>query len=58
MNKLTLDKENKKIWGVCSGFANWAGIDTGLVRLGFVIAALVGVGSPILIYLVLGLILD
>ncbi|MFC4290900.1 PspC domain-containing protein [Sphingorhabdus arenilitoris] len=58
MNKLTLDKQNKKIWGVCSGLANWANIDTSLVRLGFVIATLIGVGSPILIYLVLGLILD
>ena len=58
MEKLTLDKENKKILGVCGGLANWAKIDTGLVRAGFVIATLIGAGSPILIYLVLGFILD
>jgi phage shock protein C len=58
MNKLTLDQENKKILGVCSGLAKWANIDTSLVRLGFVIATLIGAGSPILIYIVLGFILD
>ncbi len=58
MNKLTLDKENKKFMGVCGGVANWAHIDAGLVRLGFVVATLIGVGSPILIYLILAFILD
>jgi phage shock protein C len=58
MDRLTLDKENKKILGVCSGLANWAKIDTSLVRLGFVIATLIGFGSPILIYILLGFILN
>ena len=58
MNNLTLNKTNKKILGVCGGLADWSGIDTGLVRLAFVIATLIGVGAPILIYLILGFVLD
>jgi phage shock protein C len=58
MNKLTLDKENKKILGVCAGLARWMGIDVNIVRLLFVITTLIGVGSPILIYIVLGLIIN
>ena len=58
MNKLALNKTDKKILGVCGGLANWAGIDTSLVRLAFVIAAVLGVGAPILIYLILGFVLD
>ncbi len=58
MNNLTLNKTDKKILGVCGGLANWSGIDTGLVRLAFVIATLIGVGAPILIYLILGFVLD
>lgn len=58
MNKLILDRENKKFMGVCAGVARWANIDTSLVRLGFVIAALFGMGSPILIYFILAFILD
>ena len=58
MNKLRLDRENKKVLGVCSGLARWTGMDTGLVRVLFVIAALIGFGSPVLIYILLGLIID
>ena len=43
---------------VCAGIANYFGIDVMLVRLGFVLATLVGFGSPILIYLAIGLIAD
>jgi phage shock protein C len=58
MNKLRLDRENKKILGVCSGLGQWTGIDANLVRILFVIAALVGFGSPVLIYILLGLIIN
>lgn len=58
MNKLTLDRDNKKFMGVCAGVSRWANIDTGLVRLGFLVAVLLGMGSPILIYLALAFILD
>ena len=53
-----LDRRRGKLMGVCAGIANYFGIDTTLVRAGFVIATLVGFGSPILIYLAIGLIAD
>ena len=53
-----LDKHNGKLMGVCSGIANYFGIDPTLVRIGFVAGALLGFGSFILIYLAIGLIAD
>lgn len=58
MTRLTLDQANKKILGVCAGLANWSGIDTSIVRILFVVTTLIGVGSPILIYILLAMILD
>ena len=58
MTKLTLNRANKKILGVCAGLADWSGIDAMIVRVAFVLATLIGFGSPILIYIALGLILD
>jgi len=58
MARLTLAKTNKKILGVCAGLANWTGIDAMIIRLIFAVATVVGVGSPVLIYILLALILD
>jgi phage shock protein C len=58
MARLTLDKTNKKILGVCAALANWTGIDAMIIRLIFAVATVVGVGSPVLIYILLALILD
>lgn len=58
MSRLTLDKTNKKILGVCAGLANWTGMDAMIVRLIFAVAAILGFGSPILIYILLAMILD
>ncbi len=58
MAKLALNKANKKILGVCAGMADWTGLDVTLLRILFVVATLIGVGSPILIYIILALILD
>jgi phage shock protein C len=58
MARLTLDKANKKILGVCAGLANWTGMDAMIIRLIFAVATVVGVGSPVLIYILLALILD
>ncbi len=49
-------KSEGKIMGVCAGIANYMGWDVSLVRVAFVAAAVFGVGSPILIYLLIGLI--
>ncbi|MCB2083263.1 MAG: PspC domain-containing protein [Sphingomonadaceae bacterium] len=53
-----LDRTNGKIWGVCGGIANYAGVDPMLVRVGFVIGALVSVGTAAIIYAAIGLISD
>jgi phage shock protein PspC (stress-responsive transcriptional regulator) len=53
-----LDKANGKLMGVCSGLANYTGIETVWIRVGFVAASLFGFGSPVLIYLVIGLVAD
>jgi phage shock protein C len=49
-----LDKGNAKLMGVCSGFANWSGIDPLIVRLGFVATSLFLAPVVILLYLVTG----
>jgi phage shock protein PspC (stress-responsive transcriptional regulator) len=53
-----LDKASGKVFGVCAGIGNYFGIDAMLVRIGFVLATLLGFGSPILIYLAIALIAD
>ena len=53
-----LDRQNGKLMGVCSGIGRYFGIDTTLVRVGFVLGTLLGFGSFILIYLAIGLIAD
>jgi len=51
--KLLRSRNNRMIAGVCSGLANFFGIDPTVVRLIFVAGALLGFGSFVLIYLVL-----
>ncbi|NMW31926.1 PspC domain-containing protein [Altererythrobacter sp. RZ02] len=53
-----LDRTNAKIWGVCAGIANSTGIDPMIIRVGFVVGALVSVGTAALIYAAIGLIAD
>ncbi len=53
-----LDKRDAKIWGVCSGIANYLGVDPLIVRIGFVAGTLLGFGSLILIYIAIALIAD
>ena len=51
-----LDKTNVKLMGVCAGIANYTGIESVWIRVGFVAASLIGFVSPVLIYLVIGLV--
>lgn len=51
--KLYRSRTNRMIAGVCSGLADFFGIDPTVVRLIFVAGALLGFGSFVLIYLVL-----
>ena len=53
-----LDRQNGKLMGVCAGIGRYFGIDTTLVRVGFVLGTLLGFGSFILIYLGIALIAD
>ena len=57
-NEFRLDRANGKIWGVCGGIANFAGIDPMIVRIAFVVAALVSVGTAAIVYAAIGLIAD
>jgi phage shock protein C len=43
----------RKILGVCAWLADKFGIDVGGLRILFVAAAVLGLGSPIFIYLIL-----
>jgi phage shock protein PspC (stress-responsive transcriptional regulator) len=54
--KLTKGKD-RVLWGVCSGIANYFGLDVTLVRIIWVVVTIGGVGSPILIYLICGLLM-
>ncbi len=57
-NTLHLDKANGKLFGVCSGLANWSNIDAMLIRLGFVVTTLLGFGLPLLLYIAIALFAD
>jgi phage shock protein PspC (stress-responsive transcriptional regulator) len=49
--RLTRSRTDRKIAGVCGGFAAYAGLDANLVRLAMVLLAVFG-GSGALLYLV------
>jgi phage shock protein C len=53
-----LDKARGKIMGVCARIANYFGIDATLVRVAFALAAVLGFGTAIIAYLLIGLIAD
>ena len=53
-----LDHSRGKLMGVCAGLGNYFGVDTTLIRIGFVAATLLGFGFPVLLYLAIGLIAD
>lgn len=49
--KFYRDKKNGKWAGVCAGIADYTGIDVTLVRIGFVVAMIMGSGAPLLVYM-------
>lgn len=55
--RLTRSSSDKMIAGVCGGLAHYFDVDPTLVRLGFVALLLIGMGSPVLAYLVLWLLM-
>jgi phage shock protein C len=50
--RLTRNTDDKMIGGVCSGVADYLGVDVTLVRLLTVIGAIFGLGSLVIAYLV------
>ena len=54
--KLHKIEEGKKIAGVCTGLADFTGIDVTLIRLALVLFCLVG-GSGVVVYLIAALIM-
>jgi phage shock protein C len=55
-NSFRLNKSEGKIMGVCAGLADYSGIDLMLIRVLAVLLTLCGVGSTIILYLLVGLI--
>lgn len=51
-----LVKGEKKLFGVCSGLANYFDTDPTFIRVGFVVAA-IGFGSGVLVYIVLAIVM-
>ncbi len=56
--KFYLDKRNGKFMGVCSGIADYTGLDVTLVRIMFVSAVVMSGGSVLPLYFVAGLIAE
>jgi phage shock protein C len=54
--KFYRDKRNGKWMGVCAGIADYTGIDVTIIRIGMVVAVVMGSGAPILVYLAAGFI--
>ena len=52
--KFYRDKKNGKWMGVCAGIADYTGVDVTIVRIGFVVAVIMGSGAPLLVYLAAG----
>lgn len=51
-----LVKGEKKLFGVCSGVANYFDLDATIVRVGFIFAVVLG-GTGILAYIILAIVM-
>ncbi|WP_342637105.1 PspC domain-containing protein [Fusibacter bizertensis] len=57
MKKLCKIESEGKVSGVCAGLAHYFNIDVTVIRLIWLLAIFFGVGSPILIYIIMAIIL-
>ena len=55
--KRLVRKANRKIAGVCAGVAEFFGWDVAVVRLVWFFLAILGVGAPVLFYLILSIVM-
>ena len=53
MKTLAKIQQDKKIGGVCSGFAYMMGVPTWIVRMAWALAVLAGCGVPVIAYVLL-----
>jgi len=54
--KLCKSSTDKKLWGVCGGFAEYFGLDSTLVRIGYV-AMIIFAGFGVLFYIICALVM-
>ena len=54
--KFYLDKLNQKFMGVCSGLADYTGVDATWIRIGFVTLTIMTGGWPLIPYFIAGII--
>ena len=52
------DKQNAKLMGVCSGIADYTGVNVFWLRLAFLILVFMSGGSALPVYFIAGLLLD
>ncbi len=55
--RLTKSQDQKMLFGVCGGLAEYFAVDPTLVRLLFVFLAIIAVGTPILAYIILAFVM-
>jgi phage shock protein PspC (stress-responsive transcriptional regulator) len=51
--KLKRSQTNRMLSGVCGGIAEYLSVDATIIRIAFAIAAVLGVGAPGIIYIIL-----
>ncbi|MDQ3074808.1 MAG: envelope stress response membrane protein PspC [Pseudomonadota bacterium] len=52
------NKRNGKINGICAGIADYTGLDVTLVRIGLILAIILGAGALLPVYFIAGWIAD
>ena len=57
MARLTKSEADKILFGVCGGLADYMNTDSTVIRVVFVLITFFGIGSPILVYLILALVM-
>lgn len=57
MTKRLFRSNDRMLGGVCAGIAEYLGWDPTLVRISYALITIFGIGSPILIYILLWIIM-
>jgi phage shock protein C len=57
MSKRLNKGRDKKLFGVCSGLGEYFDVDPTIVRVAFVLIAVLGIGTGVLVYLILAVVM-